>query len=332
MPETRRISAKWTVSIPSLSWRSNWMPEFCTNQDIKISFPTSWLLLNTCRSSTLSSAYMSSDRLNLKLNWNKLQSVRSLGLTIIQEALTCHVQTPSGVSPSLLKKVRPSWMIFRRSTLHLSSWKKMISYEIIRTSFVSVTHLILVVWCWLELSDGSRHDPRKLSVHGNIGEVCDNPANLLELILQVVCPHLGRSVCVVVKLLPQATSRILSSASVEWWPWPWLSPPSSKARSMCTIVHNTHSAIFHSYTPNIFGIEASLSKLIQGFIWLSNTSPYLSPVNYMFSLLVLRRGVSLQEVWGNQETGIKPILCEDSLGQFSQTNRSCVCVNKWNIF
>ena len=52
----------------------------------------------------------------------------------------------------------------------------------------------------------------------------------------------------------------------------------------------------------------------------------------MFSLLVLRRGVSLQEVQGNQETGIKPILCEDSLGQFSQTNRSCVCVNKWNFF
>ena len=66
VPETNNISAKWTVSIPlkilswawnlffskltSLSWRSNWIPEF-------------W------RSSTLSSAYMSSERLNLKLNW-----------------------------------------------------------------------------------------------------------------------------------------------------------------------------------------------------------------------------------------------------------------------
>ena len=36
--------------------------------------------------------------------------------------LTCQVQTPSGISPSLLKKVSPSWMILRRSTLHLSSW------------------------------------------------------------------------------------------------------------------------------------------------------------------------------------------------------------------
>ena len=32
MPETMRISAKWTVSIPSLSCLSNWIPEFCKNQ------------------------------------------------------------------------------------------------------------------------------------------------------------------------------------------------------------------------------------------------------------------------------------------------------------
>ena len=39
--------------------------------------------------------------------------------------LTCQVQTPSGISPSALKKVNPNWMIFRRSTLHLKSCKKL---------------------------------------------------------------------------------------------------------------------------------------------------------------------------------------------------------------
>ena len=51
MPETRRISAKWTVSIPSLSWRSNWIPEFCTYQNnqfaYKLSFPQNLQKFNT---------------------------------------------------------------------------------------------------------------------------------------------------------------------------------------------------------------------------------------------------------------------------------------------
>ena len=47
-----------------------------------ISLSTSWVWLKTCRSSTLSSAYMSSDRLNLKLNWKEIAvSMKSLGLT-----------------------------------------------------------------------------------------------------------------------------------------------------------------------------------------------------------------------------------------------------------
>ena len=48
----------------------------------------------------LYSTYISSDRLNLKLN--------------------CQLQTPSGISPSLLKKDNPIWIIFSKSTLHLN--------------------------------------------------------------------------------------------------------------------------------------------------------------------------------------------------------------------
>ena len=55
-----------------------------------------------CSRSMLSSAYMSSVRLNLKLN--------------------CHVVTPSGGRFALSSmKVRPSWMILSRSTLQRSS-------------------------------------------------------------------------------------------------------------------------------------------------------------------------------------------------------------------
>ena len=71
--------------MPSSSSFENWMPEFC-------------------RRPTDSSAYMSSVRLNLKLN--------------------CQVETPvSGRLPLSSKKVKPSWIIFSKSTLHLS-WKK----------------------------------------------------------------------------------------------------------------------------------------------------------------------------------------------------------------
>lgn len=60
-----------------------------------------FVVKNECHSSltTKCNAYV---RLNLKLN--------------------CHVDVPGGYLPSSFINVRPSWMIFNKSTLHRNSW------------------------------------------------------------------------------------------------------------------------------------------------------------------------------------------------------------------
>ena len=94
----------------------------CQNSENRVSKFLLIFQFRTWRSSTLSSAYMSSDKLNLKLNWNRESWIQALKVQLFPG--TCQVQTPSGVLPSLLKKVRPSWMIFSKSTLHLRSCRK----------------------------------------------------------------------------------------------------------------------------------------------------------------------------------------------------------------